>query len=358
MILRSTLFTSRGGDTIQALETARLLRNYGYAVDIRLTTEKINYNQYSLLHFFNITRPADILCHIKKTKLPFVVSTIAVNYSEYDRLHRTGTAGFALRFFHGDAIEYVKVIARWIAGKDKLMSLRYLVRGQKSSIHEIIDKAAMVLPNSASEHKRLMKSYACKTRCMIIPNGVDTELFRYDPGIEKDSRMVLCVARIEGLKNQLNLIYALNNTKYRVVLIGAAAIHQHRYYKLCLQNAAANISFVDHLSQQQLVPYYQRAKVHVLPSWFETTGLSSLEAAAMGCSVVITEKGDAHEYFGDDALYCDPGSPQSIYDAVERAAALPVNHTLISKINQSFTWRLAGHYTAQGYHETINSACP
>ncbi len=58
-----------------------------------------------------------------------------------------------------------------------------------------------------------------------------------------------------------------------------------------------------------------------MPSWFETTGLSSLEAAAMGCNIVITRKGDAYEYFGDYAYYCDPESPDSIFKAIEKAAS-------------------------------------
>ena len=38
--------------------------------DIKLTNEKIDYSKYDLLHFFNITRPADILYHLEKSSLP------------------------------------------------------------------------------------------------------------------------------------------------------------------------------------------------------------------------------------------------------------------------------------------------
>ena len=84
--------------------------------------------------------------------------------------------------------------------------------------------------------------------------------------------------------------------------------------------AAKNIHFIDHLPQEELIHYYQKAKVHVLPSWFETCGLSTLEAAAMGCNIVITNKGYASEYFNDHAFYCDPSSPASILDAIYKAS--------------------------------------
>src|SRR5450755_1356342 len=125
MIVRSTLFSSKGGDTIQVLHTARLLRQLGILVDIRLTNETIHYNQYKLLHFFNLTRPADILHHIGKAGLPFVVSTILIDYSEYDKYHRKGLPGLIFRYLSADSIEYIKAIARWITGKDKLRSISY-----------------------------------------------------------------------------------------------------------------------------------------------------------------------------------------------------------------------------------------
>ena len=52
--------------------------------------QPVDYPAYQLFHFFNITRPADMLYHIGRIKVPFVVSPILVDYSEYDKQHRTG----------------------------------------------------------------------------------------------------------------------------------------------------------------------------------------------------------------------------------------------------------------------------
>ena len=40
MIVRSTLYTVQGGDTIQAMQTARSLRTQGIQVDVKLTNER------------------------------------------------------------------------------------------------------------------------------------------------------------------------------------------------------------------------------------------------------------------------------------------------------------------------------
>ena len=349
MIVRSTLFTVKGGDTVQVTQTANNLRKQEVLVDIKLSNEKINYNNYDLLHFFNIMRPADILSHINATQKPFVVSTIFVDYSLFDKHYRRGFSGFLFRFLKGDHIEYIKTIARWLKGNDKTISATYILNRQRRSIIKILQESEMLLPNSESEYQRLAAIYPFQTKYTVVPNAVNPYLFRYNERAEKDLSLVLCVARIEGIKNQLNLIRAVNNTKYQLLIIGSPAPNQMAYYHACRKEAASNITFIAHLPQEELIQYYQKAKVHVLPSYFETTGLSSLEAAAMGCNIVITDKGDTRYYFADDAVYCEPHSPESIYDAIEQAAHLPINITLQSKIITSFTWQQATSKTLDAY---------
>jgi len=184
--------------------------------------------------------------------------------------------------------------------------------------------------------------------------GIDEQLFK--PGNNNRQRqpdLVLCVARIEGIKNQLNLIKALNNTRYRLLLIGEAAPNQQRYYEECRALAASNVSFIGHLSQEELVNYYQQAKVHVLPSWYESCGLASMEAAAMGCTIVATRNGFAESYLGNDAFYCDPASWASIFTAVDAAAKTPSNTVLRERITNDYTWKQAATRTLEAYKKVI-----
>lgn len=353
IITRSTLLTERGGDTVQVLQTAHCLEQLGVRADIIPSDHTPDYKKYDLLHFFNIIRPADILHHIRQFTRPFVVSPVLVDYSEYDKFHRKGLAGFSFRFLSADRIEYLKAIARRIKGKDKIASADYLWQGHRNSIKEILNRTAMVLPNSKLEYQQLIQSYAVPSRYATVPNGIDDSLFKPNPSCEKDPLLVICAARIEGIKNQLNLIHALNDTSFRVMIIGAPAANQHHYFRLCKSMAAKNIIFLDHLSQEELVQYYQKAKVHILPSWFETCGLSTLEAAAMGCNVVITEKGFTREYFEDFAFYCDPSSPDSIRQAVEDASRSDTRTGLQEKIFSLYTWKQAALQTLDAYKKIL-----
>lgn len=236
------------------------------------------------------------------------------------------------------------------------MSREYLWMGQKLAIQQIIDKAAFLLPNSYNEYNRLKKHFIIKKDYSVIPNGIDPGIFYSETDLqEKDELLVLCVARIEGIKNQLNLIKAMNGSRFRLLLIGKASRNQQGYWEACKKSAGTNISFVGKLPQEELVTYYRKAKVHILPSWFETTGLSSLEAAVMGCNIVITDRGDAKEYFGPDAWYCDPSSPESIRNAVEKAAAQQSSEGLRQTILKQYTWKVAAEKTKLVYTALLNN---
>jgi glycosyltransferase involved in cell wall biosynthesis len=354
-ITRSTLFTVPGGDTVQITSLAKHLEALGIGASIQLTHEPINYAAYDLLHFFNITRPADILYHLHRTPKPYVISPNLVNYSEYETKSRKGFAGTVLPFLKPDTMEYIKTIARWINGSDRLNSHSYLWKGQKKCIRDILNSTSMVLPNSSMENIMIGKLYGVTPDFSIIPNGIDSSIFMGDDTVEKDEHMVLCVARIEGIKNQFKLIKALNNTKFSVFIVGSPAYNHRSYFQLCKKSAAPNICFVDHLTQTELVQYYKKAKVHILPSWFETCGLSTLEAAVMGCTVVVTDKGYTREYFEDYALYCDPASHHSILEAVQKASIQAQDDALRNKILSNYTWQLAASRTAEAYQKTMQS---
>jgi len=353
-LARATLYRVYGGDTVQIVSTAKYLRKLGIHVDIRLSNEQIDYRKYDLLHFFNIGRPGDILCHIKKSGLPYVVSTIFIDFSEYQRSNKGIRSTFS-KYLSSDRIEYLKAIARWIKNGESIQSREYIFLGHKKAVQKVAGNAAYILPNSESEHKRFVAHYDIRRPYKVVYNGIDPEIFSAPPSkyYLQDTLQVLCVARIEGNKNQLNLIKALNNTQFKLKLVGKPAPNHTRYYNECKKAAAGNVSFEDFMPQEQLTEEYVSAKVHVLPSWNETCGLSSIEAAYHNCNIVITDKGDTVEYFGAKAWYCDPADPESIYKAIVAAAIAPVNIELREKINDTYNWERAATDTLIVYQQVL-----
>ena len=116
----------------------------------------------------------------------------------------------------------------------------------------------------------------------------------------------------------------------------------------------SNIHFLtEHIDHKKLVTIYKAAKVHVLASWFETTGLVSLEAAMMDCNIVVTRKGDTEEYFADMAYYCEPDNIDSIKHEIIKAYHDPVNPRLKSFIKNNYTWDNAAKQTLEAYYTVL-----
>ncbi len=355
-ISRATLFSNKGGDTTQLEKTAKFLREMNVDVHIKLSNETIDYTYYDLLHFFNIIRPADIIKHIQLSGKPFVISTIYCDYDEYDKKARGGVVGFLRSFLSSDKLEFLKVIARYIKNGEKIISWIYIFWGHKKSIQYLIKKTAMLLPNSLNEYKRLVNHYHKENKYKIIVNGID------DDWIDKISinqpmqhrEGVLCVAQIEGRKNQLNLIRAINELEFPLTILGKPPANFTWFAEQCKAEAKKNIIFIERISEKELIALYHKSKVHILPSWFETTGLASLEAAAMGCNIVITDKGDTHDYFGEDAFYCEPDDIESIKNAIIRAYESPVNEKLQKRVIENYTWQKAAEQTLAAYKEILS----
>lgn len=216
------------------------------------------------------------------------------------------------------------------------------------------EMADMLLPNSHSEAAAIVKELGVTTPCHVVPNAVDHLTFQpkrvCDPTF---AGCVLYVGRFEPHKNQLGLIQALKGTGLPLVLAGPVHPHHEAYYAECQRHVSEKVTIRPGQVHEDLAPLYRTAKVHVLPSWFETTGLVSLEAALCGCNIVSTNRGYSLEYFGDLVWYCDPADPGSIRRAVESAYSAPPRPELQERILSRYTWVHTAKATLAAYEQAL-----
>lgn len=341
-----------GGDTIQVLKTAEELNKLGVSTEVFKASDTINYDRFDLLHFFNLIRPSDHLYHIRKSKKPFVISTIYLDYSGFDKFGRGKTHRLFFGLMNMSMSEYMKNMFRFYKNQDKMISSEYLL-GHRRAIKKILSKAACILPNSVSEENRIRADFNFKGESVVIPNGIDLKLFQSIPKDISREQKVICVAQVFGMKNQHTLINACNKLNVPLDIIGNPPPNHLEYYNYCKSIAGSNVKFYGFMVQADLIRHYASAKVHALPSWFETTGLSSLEAGAMGCNIVVSPKGDTEEYFKDNAWFCMPDDQQSINTAIEKALNSPTNISFREKILEDYTWKRAAESTLSAYESVV-----
>lgn len=361
---RIDLFTKPGGDTAQILKTAEYLKKSGVIVDISIKLKE-NLNDYDLVHIFNITRPHETYLqylNAKKQKKPVIITPLYQNFDEWDKLGRYGWQNAFMKIIPDkNTKELTKTFLRALTNINlyhpfMIQSIKGFIKQQK----EILTKVDLVLLNSKMEMRKIEEDLKVKNNYAVVPNGVELSFADAKPDIFKDkfgfNDFILCVANFSSIKNHLNLIKTLENTDFILVLIGKSQKAHKKYFQLINKETEKNknIKLFTNLDQEELKSAYAAAKVHVLPSWFETCGLVSLEAGLAGCNVVSTNRGYAKEYLKDFAWYCDPADINSIRDAVLKAYHAPKSEQLKNYILENFSWEKTAQRTLEAYQKVLD----
>lgn len=360
LVNRDDLHLNLGGDTIQMLKTKAALEEIGVEVEACCVSDIDDAPKCDIAHVFNIQTAEESWTAFKKLesrKIPIVLSPIYWDVLEHWFELALDTR--ALWRYLANVLGRSTVGRMYVAWQRAKSPAKSTWRLQRN----MLQRAACVLPNSPSEGDLLCRRFLLNgtfhRRMRIVPNGIDTAMFDPTPAPShwfKDKYgvvdFILEVGTVSPVKNQLGLIEALYDLPVPIVIVGQlVASKTPEYVEQCKKRGAerGNVIFVDRLPHEELPGVYALAAVHALPSWRETPGLASLEAAACGCRVVTTCIGSTRDYFKDMAHYCHPGDRNSIRVAVEKALEQPRSPALRKHVLENFSWRRAGEATLQAY---------
>lgn len=369
-----------GGERTQIYSTARALQKLG--VDVSITTDaKPSVKEYDLVHVFSIAEPHHTYEQVKNARdhgKPIALTPIYWNTNEYlsweastprdladvIRAHSLYTHFSQSRL--GEAYRKKPFYVRWFVRNIMSLLLRRRLlplvptttKEQEFRLRsKILLMSDLILPNGIAEKEIIIKDFVnlSDDKFIIVYNGVSPELFtNLEPELFIKKSFVMCAARIERRKNQLRLIQAMRGEDIPLVLVGKC--YDKIYLKQCKSLAGENVYFLDEIPHEQLPRMYAAAKVHALISWYETPGLSSLEAALAGCNIVSTNRGPTMEYFGPFAWYCDPSDIRSIREAVLSAYYSPIRNILREEITRRFTWDSIARELIEIYEYLLESA--
>ncbi|AWI06920.1 glycosyltransferase family 4 protein [Clostridium drakei] len=324
LCIRNDYYRNFAGDSMQALKTAKYLKKMGVEVDIN-NGAIIDYSNYDIVHLFNLTRIGETYNYYKRAK--FYNKNIVLSSVYWD-----------LKKYYSYINDF-NDIKLW----NKCKSYRLAM----------LKGCRMVYPNSEMEGNIIKKEFGDFVPYDVIYNGVEIE---HDEGIlynfkEKFhlSNYVLCVGRICHRKNQLALARACNNLGLQLVLIGN--VNDKEYFNKCMQYG--NVIYLGFMDGYNIYNSYRFCETHVLPSFVETPGLSSLEAAAVGCNIVSTSEGSTFEYFNNMVEYCNPYDENSISEAIEKAIKKQKNDILKRHVLNNFSWEKCIKKLYDSYNEIV-----
>ncbi|KLU62989.1 D-inositol-3-phosphate glycosyltransferase [Peptococcaceae bacterium CEB3] len=333
--IRPDYLRNPAGDTVQAVSTGRELKALGVEVAISPDPNAL-LTSFDLIHIFNFTRIKEsymFFLNAQKQHKKIVVSPIYWNPENF--LRRQGA-------------------------KPQDLAVWKLNQPMRSRVAEGSD---LLLPNSTLEADNLTADFPGHAPCRVVPNGfpdafpaIGPEPFRRRfPALPAE--FVLCAARVSPRKNQLGLAQACKDLGLTLVLAGP--VNDRNYFNLV--RPFPNVVYLGTLQGEILASAYACAKIHALPSWFETPGLSSLEAAACGAAVLSTDQGSPREYFRDLAVYVRPEKSGNLDEALDKGLKEALNLSplpLTDHVRSHYPWSRIARLTLEAYEDLLKGNIP
>jgi glycosyltransferase involved in cell wall biosynthesis len=351
--------TNRGGDAVQLLETRRSLESqFDILGQICTSPDDPALAEADIVHVFNVQTAELSLEFARRARAagkPIALSTIYWDLSHA----RFVEAMFGARL--NPASRWAKALK---PGFDATAGLaarllgrpRYVAPGRIRQVRELVETADVLLPNSEEEGQLLLRHVGLRERrIQVVVNGTNLDRFQA-PASSASREGVLMAARIEPIKNQMAVVQALRSEpSIPATFVGAAPYPRYLEAVQKLREGKPGQVVPNPVPQDELARLYQRAEVHVLPSFRESPGLSTLEALATGAKAVVSTAAfcPVHTYFdqliGKTVFLCDPYSPSSVRQAIDQALSAPRPQLEQIEIIRKFDWALAARQTHDAY---------
>ncbi|MBK8997760.1 MAG: glycosyltransferase family 4 protein [Myxococcales bacterium] len=165
----------------------------------------------------------------------------------------------------------------------------------------------------------------------VVPNGVDVEAFRPVRGPEAEVPTLLAVSRLSDQKGLDYLLEVLRRVRVSrpdaVLRIAGDGPERERIARRAeLMGLSRHVELLGYVAHAELPALYAAASVFLSTSVYEPFGLTTLEAMASGCPVVVSALGGAGDFVRDgvDGFVRYPQHLGAFSDAVLSVISEPV----------------------------------
>ena len=194
----------------------------------------------------------------------------------------------------------------------------------KPIFKKFLDRAYLIISVSKEVAQNLPEEYKKKT--IVIPNGVDSKIFRPLNNIKQKKNVILFVGRyidIKGIKEIINVARQLS--QYEFWFAGQGPLDN--------EIKGRNIKNLGFKTTKELVRLYNQATICIFPSWYEPFGLVGLEAMSCQRAVIATPFGFL-EYIknGKDGIIIPAKDEKVLKNAIVK---LMINEKLRKKLEKN-----------------------
>lgn len=204
-------------------------------------------------------------------------------------------------------------------------------------------------------------------RVHVIYNGIDTEIFRPDPGVTQDPWQLITTASADQpLKGTQYLIPAFATLcqafpKLHLVFVGRPKPGGATARLIERLGVGDRIRFLHGVSPEAFRALYARSVLAIVPSEYEGFGFPAGEAMACGIPVVSTDGGALPEVVGDAGRIVPARNPAALAQAVGELLRDPAERERLARrgrqrILDNFCWNRTAAALGELYGQVIAEA--
>ena len=197
-----------------------------------------------------------------------------------------------------------------------------------------------------------------------IYNGIDTDVFCPQPNIARRDNLIIATASadapLKGLRYLLEAFHQIsqNYPDLNLLVIGKLKPGGETARLIKRLALTDRVQFVSGVSTRQLVSYYARATMAVVPSLYEGFGLPAGEAMACGVPVIASDGGALPEVVGDAGLQCPAADSKALARAISQLLDHPEQRMLLSeagrqRIVEQFSWQVVAQQMTHYYLDVL-----
>ena len=206
-----------------------------------------------------------------------------------------------------------------------------------SVMNRVLSRRARYLATVSEFSRGELADVLGTDRFTVAPNGHE-HVLGLGSTFSPTTEYVLLVGNLTPNKNLVPVAAALAAAGIRVVVVGAGGASN-----VYAQQAGLDLPGVElagRVSDDELAGLLRGARALVFPSLYEGFGLPIVEAQALGCPVIASDRASIPEVAGDGALYFDALDPAQAVALVQgldddtRRALVERGHANVAR----FTW--------------------
>jgi glycosyltransferase involved in cell wall biosynthesis len=229
----------------------------------------------------------------------------------------------------------------------------------------------IVTVSESSRHDIVKDHGVDARRLQVVPVGVDPDLFRPIPGIERVAGRLVTTASadvtMKGLRYLLEAVAKLRTERdVSLVVIGRPKEGGRSAETIERLGLTDVVSFVTGVSDQRIYELYSEAELAIVPSLYEGFSLPAIEAMSCGVPLVSTTGGALPEVVGadgDTALLVAPGDSEALAAKIRMALDDPELRAAVGargreRVIDNWSWRHTAERTLEQYRALLAATPP